>query len=413
MSSIKRWLGVALFAILCLALQDDTVQAAEKWDRNDVVTVNKDGCEFFAYLSADGRESWIYRVKMNEDGLEKMVFPKKVKGAPVTRLACGEELYGEDDDCYFDIFGNILEPWHGCYDTIPEAKDIAAIEFPPTVTKIETGAFCGLESLKKLEIPQGVTELSPYSFAACKSLKKVKLPKSLKTFATLAFKRSGNISSISISGKSKFLVKNGFLIKKKGKKAVWVAPAKKKAKIPAGVKIVDDSAFLASKAQEVTIPNSVRKIGFEALSSPNISKVHLNKGNKAYAMDSGCIYHKKSRQLTAVLVGKNFKVKISSKVKILGEGTSVMGCTPNAIKRVDIPKSVKKVIEQWMFFDEITTKIYFHGKTPPKVESRYPGQVYTALPIFNPIYVPKGCKQTYIQWAADRDGLEWDKISTF
>ncbi len=412
MSSIKRWLGVALFAILCLALQDNTAKAAGKWNRNDVVTVKKDGCEFLAYLSGDGRESWIYRVKINGDGLEKLVFPKKVKGAPVTRLACGDELYSEDDDWYFDIFGNVLEPWHGCYSTIPEAKDITAIEFPPTVTKIEAGAFCGLESLKKLEIPQGVTELNSYSFAACKSLKKVKLPKSLKTFATLAFDKSGNISSISISDKSGFSVKNGFLIKDKGKKAMWVAPAQKKAKIPAGVKIVDDFSFLTSKAREVTIPGSVREIGLNAFSSPNIDKVHLNKGNKAYAMDSGCIYHKKSRQLTAVLVGKNYKVKISSKVKILGEGTSVMGCAPSAIKRVDIPKSVKKVIEDWMFFDD-SAKVYFHGKTPPKVESRYPGQVYTALPIFNPIYVPKGCKQTYIQWAADRDGLEWDKISTF
>lgn len=83
------------------------------------------------------------------------------------------------------------------------------------------------------------------------------------------------------------------------------------------------------------------------------------------------------------------------------------------IERVDIPKSVNTVIEDWMFFENFSAKVYFHGNKPPKIVSQYPGQVYTALPIFDEVYVPKKAKKTYIQWAADRDGLEWWKLHTF
>ena len=74
--------------------------------------------------------------------------------------------------------------------------------------------------------------------------------------------------------------------------------------------------------------------------------------------------------------------------------------------------SVKKVIERWMFFD-LSVEVYFHGKKPPKIESKYSGSEYTALPINNSVYVPKGTKNTYIKWAKDRDGLTWNDLQEF
>ncbi|MGN1205856.1 MAG: hypothetical protein ACI4SQ_02580 [Eubacterium sp.] len=50
---------------------------------------------------------------------------------------------------------------------------------------------------------------------------------------------------------------------------------------------------------------------------------------------------------------------------------------------------------------------------PPVIESKYKGYEYTALPIFNKVYVPKAAKKTYIQWAKDRDGLTWDDLHVF
>ena len=174
-----------------------------------------------------------------------------------------------------------------------------------------------------------------------------------------------------------------------------------------------DNALFATKAKGVVIPKSVRSIGSNALSGKDIEKIELKKGNKVYKMDGGSIYNKSDKRLVAILVKKG-KAKISSKVKILGEGISVMGAY--YIDRVDIPKSVKRVIEDWMFFLDYEvsgTKIYFHGKKPPKIVSKVSGNVFTAIPIFSHVYVPKGAKKTYIRWADKRDGLEWSHLFTF
>ena len=79
--------------------------------------------------------------------------------------------------------------------------------------------------------------------------------------------------------------------------------------------------------------------------------------------------------------------------------------------QVHIPKSVNKVVERWMFYGDAT--VYFHGMKPPVIVSEYNGNEFTALPIFNKVYVPKKAKKTYIKWAKDRDGLKWNNLHTF
>lgn len=391
-----------------------TVKAAEKWNTGSVVTVTKGDCEFFAFLSKDGKESWIYKVTIHKDGLKKLSFPAKVKDAPVTRIGFGAELYEEDSDWYNTIFDNTLEPWHDCYDTDEKADNITTIEFPATITRIETGAFCGFKKLKKVEIPDGVKELTPYSFAACPKLKEVKFPAGLTTLNVKAFDRSRAISKLKISSKSKNVkTKNGLLLSKDSKSLIWAAPTIMEVVIPEGVIKLEDNALFATKATKVVIPKSVCDIGSCALSGESIEKIELKKGNKVYKMAGKCIYKMSDKSLVAIVVKKG-RAKISSKVEILGEGISVMGYD---IERVDIPKSVNKVIEDWMFFSDygmgISVKVYFHGTTPPKIVCKEPGGIFTALPIFNEVYVPEKAKKVYIRWANDRDGLKWHKLKTF
>ncbi|MDE6635986.1 MAG: leucine-rich repeat domain-containing protein, partial [Lachnospiraceae bacterium] len=159
-------------------------------DSENAVIVTQGNCEFIAFLSKDGKESWIYKVIIHKDGLKKLKFPAKVNDAPVTRIGYGEELYEEEADWYYTIFDNTLEPWHGGYDTDRKADSITTIEFPATLTRIEIGAFCGFKKLKKVEIPNGVKELTPYSFAACPKLTEVKLPAGLTTLDFKAFDKS-------------------------------------------------------------------------------------------------------------------------------------------------------------------------------------------------------------------------------
>lgn len=401
-------------AVLCLNIHPKTAKTAEKWNTKRTVTVTQGNCDFLSYLSENGKESWIYKIKIKKDGVTKLSFPEKVKDAPVTRIGYGAELYEEDADWYYTIFTGTLEPWHNCYDTDKKADSITSIKFPATLTRIEAGSFCGFKKLKKLAIPNGVKELTPYSFAACPKLTEVKLPAGLKALNVKAFDKSTAISKFTIPSKSaKFKTKKGLLLSKNSKKLIWAAPAIKKVIIPNGVTKLEDHALFATKAKKVVIPKSVRHIGSFALSGDDITEVELKKGNKVYKMDGSSIYNKSDKSLVAILIKKG-RAKISSKVKVLGEGISVMGYY---IKRVDIPKSVNTVIEDWMFFSDYekgsSAMVYFHGNTPPKIVSKYRGYESTAIPIFNDVYVPKKAKKAYIQWAANRDGLKWDKLHTF
>ena len=176
------------------------------------------------------------------------------------------------------------------------------------------------------------------------------------------------------------------------------------------MKTIKAKTFNGSQATSIVIPKSVKKIEAKALSSKKVTKVSLSSKNKIYKMANNCIYRKSDGLLVGV-IAKTKKVSIPSKVKVIDDTVSVMGKIGTK-NQVHIPKSVKKVVEDWMFFGDSAT-VYFHGTKPPVIVSKFKGNEFTALPIFNKVYVPKKAKKIYIKWAKDRDGLKWNNLHTF
>ena len=244
------------------------------------------------------------------------------------------------------------------------------------MNQIEAASFTGMTKLRELKMPEQITKVPSYAY-----------PKSNKTFA----------------------VKKGMLMTKSGKTLVLVPNKMKKIRIPTSVKTVKAKAFNGSQATSIVIPKSVKKIEAKALSSKKVTKVSLSSKNKIYKMANNCIYRKSDGLLVGV-IAKTKKVSIPSKVKVIDDTVSVMGKIGTK-NQVHIPKSVNKVVERWMFYGDAT--VYFHGMKPPVIVSKYNGNEFTALPIFNKVYVPKKAKKTYIKWAKDRDGLTWHDLHTF
>ena len=73
------------------------------------------GIKYSAYLTEDGKESWIYQIKLSKK-ITKLTLPKEINQAKLTRVGFGKELYnkGEDEDAYQNLFGDTIEPWHNC-----------------------------------------------------------------------------------------------------------------------------------------------------------------------------------------------------------------------------------------------------------------------------------------------------------
>ena len=268
-----------------------------------------------------------------------------------------------------------------------------------------------MTKLRELKMPEQVTKVPSYAFAKCTVLSKVTFSKNMQSIASSAFLHSNQVKTFSCPKSNKtFAVKKGMLMTKSGKTLVLVPNKMKKITIPTSVKTIKAKTFNGSQATSIVIPKSVKKIEAKALSSKKVTKVSLSSKNKIYKMANNCIYRKSDGLLVGV-IAKTKKVSIPSKVKVIDDTVSVMGKIGTK-NQVHIPKSVKKVVEDWMFFGDSAT-VYFHGTKPPVIVSKFKGNEFTALPIFNKVYVPKKAKKTYIKWAKDRDGLKWNNLHTF
>ena len=254
-------------------------------------------------------------------------------------------------------------------------------------------------TIQEIVFPNTVNQIEAASFS-----------KNMQSIASSAFLHSNQVKTFSCPKSNKtFAVKKGMLMTKSGKTLVLVPNKMKKITIPTSVKTIKAKTFNGSQATSIVIPKSVKKIEAKALSSKKVTKVSLSSKNKIYKMANNCIYRKSDGLLVGV-IAKTKKVSIPSKVKVIDDTVSVMGKIGTK-NQVHIPKSVNKVVERWMFYGDAT--VYFHGMKPPVIVSEYNGNEFTALPIFNKVYVPKKAKNTYIKWAKDRDGLTWHDLHTF
>ena len=393
----------------------NNVKAATKWNTSKSVTKEENGIKYSAYLTEDGKESWIYQIKLSKK-ITKLTLPKEINQAKLTRVGFGKELYnkGEDEDAYQNLFGDTIEPWHNCYGDLSNddknKQTIQTVAIPGTVNQLEIATFSGMKKLKSVVIPEQTASVPAYTFAKCSALSKVTFSKNMNEIDSTAFVKSNQVKTFSCPKANKtFAVKKGMLTTKSGKTLVLVPNKMKKVTIPTSVKTIKAKTFNGSQATSIVIPKSVKKIEAKALSSKKVTKVSLSSKNKIYKMANNCIYRKSDGLLVGV-IAKTKKVSIPSKVKVIDDTVSVMGKIGTK-NQVHIPKSVNKVVERWMFYGDAT--VYFHGMKPPVIVSEYNGNEFTALPIFNKVYVPKKAKNTYIKWAKDRDGLTWHDLHTF
>ena len=103
------------------------------------------------------------------------------------------------------------------------------VNIPNNITKIESYAFEGCQSLKKIIIPDSVTEIGSGAFAGCKSLESINLP--------------DNVTKI-------------------GKESFWNCTNLKSINLPDNITIIEDYAFLnCTNLQAINLPNNLTEIG--------------------------------------------------------------------------------------------------------------------------------------------------------
>lgn len=303
---LAKSMGVLLLAMLCVT---GAVKAkAATWNESVSHKVTKGAFTFHAYLSANGRESWIYKVDVDtKNGSTKTLkFPAEIKGAKVIKLGYPEKFVDDSDPDDIDynpefhktIFNVWVEEAHAVDGYFPGVKKIKRLILPASVKEITFCAFSGMRALENVKLPDSLTKIKDSVFYGCKGIKKVTLPKKLKKFSPYAFMDCGSLKSVSISKKNKhFCVKKGMLLSKNRKILYWVAPYKSKVKIPGAVKRIHDAAFWFSEATEIRIPKSVTKISKNALYGNWVQDIIIDKKNKAFFRKNDCVYDRKTEKV--------------------------------------------------------------------------------------------------------------------
>ncbi len=411
----KRWLGIMGAVLLSAAIgglagaEESRAETAETvWNTGETATVTKGQFKFYAYLSSEGDQSWVYKVTGKQKKVKspkKLVFPKKINGAAVTKVGSATT-----DDFTKSIFDVWVEHAHDADGYTPLLEKISEMTLPDTVTEIVNSAFSGMHALTSVKIPDKVEVLPGSVFYGSKNLKKLQLPKNLKEIDIYSgFDDCPKLSVITLSQKNpNFSVKNKMLLSKDKKKLVWVLPAKKKVTVPDTVEEIGENSFLRSQVTEVKLGKNVSILPSMCLNSKKVKKITLDKKNKSLAKDGQCIYHREDNSF-AVGIAKNKKLVISSKITKITEDYSICGVRlskaqggAGLLKRLDIPASVTQLGANWIRpFD--ADKVYFHNPTPPQLDKEGMEEGYAQLPVFCEIYVPKESLQAYRDWYEAED----------
>ncbi len=373
------------------------------WDISREVTVEQDGYTFHAYLSKDGKESWIYQADPGSDRKTTLAFPEEVQGAVLTKLG---RTPVEDD--YYDIFGNSVEPYHkhdGWVSDFDKSK-INKIYCPAAVRNITAAAFCGFRDLEEIILPEKLKKIPLFLLFYCKNLQKIILPQKpdfTKTHAWLT--KCNRIKEVELpEGSSEFCIKEGMLLSADKKTLYQVFVTGDTVTVPEGVTRIVTRGINASditKIRSVRLPSTLSRLDDNAIQDKDewvdlgrqIRSVTVASNNPVLAHAENCIYERATGTLV-VFVGIKKSMTLPEEIRYIDDDLIQVGKT---IKKLVIPeafKGFKITRQQEERILRVEEFVEFRSMKPPEII----GGKKKRVPTLGILIVPKNSKQVYKEW---------------
>lgn len=426
----RRWMTVfcaVLFAMLVMTAAD--VKAASKtsaWEKGKQEVQTKGAFTYYIHPSKNGKEAWVYKIKIKGKKGRSLSIPKTIRGKKVTRLGCPDFGKGENKEAYTTLFGTHMEPWHNWDGSSTAVSALKSIRIPDTVKVIDRAAFGGLDSVTTIKLPKKVKKIGEYTFFGCDKLKTIVLPEQMESFQNSSLWGCPSLKNIKLSQKNKtFEVKGNCLIRKKNMALVAAATAGKEFAIPDGIKKITSYAFGSAVSPAIHIPASVTKIEKAAFNrdpwkmNRSIKNVTVSENNPVYARDGQCIYKKSDKSLAVAISDEKGVLRISELVEKLTPDFSLVNCAAfeldpveGVMEQVIYPSNLKHVtVPAFGAID--CDNVYFTGSVPPEVVDPEPDEGYTKLPCRN-VYVPEAYADAYKAWYEENECYIYvDKWNTY
>ncbi len=146
----------------------------------------------------------------------------------------------------------------------PASKQDKSYTIPDSVTRIESNAFANCSLLTTISIPDSVYSIGQGAFTNCSALTSITIPGSVEEMdPAYAFINCSKLTSINVNSANTILSSADGVLFNKNKKVLYTYPCGKtdaSYTVPAGVTQIEEGAFLSSKLQSITIPDSITKI---------------------------------------------------------------------------------------------------------------------------------------------------------
>ncbi|MCH5253007.1 MAG: leucine-rich repeat domain-containing protein [Lachnospiraceae bacterium] len=392
---MKKTNGIIMLTVLMLlgVLAVGKSADAASWNGKKEYQITQSGkAVYHAYLSDDGKESWIYRVDLLDKGTNvSLTFPEQVQNAPVTKIGTAFQL---DDihEAYHNVFGTTYEPWHDEDGGWYSQTNIKKIVLPDTVNTIEDACFAGLRNLTEIHLPENLERLNHYLFYNCRRLASFTIgEKGLVVSDDTVFQNCDRMKGITKADGSFTLVSGGkgIALSADKKTLIQIMPSAKKITVPSTVETIDVSAAEGTNLEQIKISKKVKKIETAAFDNAPIKKVTVDKKNKWFGTDKNCLYYRKTGTLVLAYAKKN-TMTLSKKVKKIDSSVSV---ARRGVKKLIIPKRITLKAEWYdsFLYQQEPMKVYFQVKMPPKAGKGVLGGTMK-------IYVKKQYKKAYKKW---------------
>lgn len=230
-------------------------------------------------------------------------------------VASGNKMYASIDGILYN---------KDCSELIrmPEKYNTKDFEISKTVTTIKSRAFQHCHSLQYLHVPSSVRVIEEWAFFGCKSLARIDIQKGVSMIEANVFNLCEKLQEINVAqGNTSYTSIDGVLYNNDCSKII---------KIPQGY-----------SNKELKIPDTVTDISIWNLSGcMMIEEIMVSPSNPAYTSIDGILYDKACEILLMIPKGKVIEhLLIPNSVKKIGYNA----ITCKSIKSIRIPKGIREI----------------------------------------------------------------------
>ena len=182
-------------------------------------------------------------------------------------------------------------------------SNLISVRLSNGINIIKGNLFNACINLKEVKIPENVTEIEGYSFGGCKALESIEIPANVKTIGSGAFGSTTNLKNINIDTNNEYLkFDNGLLMSKDGKNVYFGLISLTSIVVPEGTEKIYADAFNSSKANTISIPNSVESLtGYEFAGMNQLKTIIVKEDNENYKVENDNLYSKNGKILVQYL----------------------------------------------------------------------------------------------------------------